>query len=425
MLKDVLGLNKNDVVSIVGAGGKTTMMFTLASELKKVCITTTTKILVPSADQYDELFIDDFPELKDRKNRVVITGPLFKNKKLTTLSETELDKVVDHFDYTIIEADGSNEKSLKGWKEHEPVINKHTTKTVGIVDISVVGKKCSDETVFRVELFKEMVDIDDEDINTSHLIQMIQHKKGLFKDSRGERVLFINKVEDDVSLDLALELAHKAYMLDTVDRVVIGSLFDQTYYLYSKGLTITGAILAAGLSSRMGTDKLSLDYQGKMIVEHVLEKIKHLPLLSCALVTQEDKFKHLEETYNVSILENKKYKLGISESIKLGVNEFSDGYMYFVGDQPFLSLKTLLGLISEFNLHETIVMCQSKKHTGNPAIFHKNQRAELLALEGEKGAKSITKSKVIHYVQVQEQELIDIDTKEQYETIIKHSKTHA
>ena len=46
-LSDYIGLEEKDVISFVGAGGKTTMMFKLAEELgrnSKVLVTTTTKI---------------------------------------------------------------------------------------------------------------------------------------------------------------------------------------------------------------------------------------------------------------------------------------------------------------------------------------------------------------------------------------------
>ena len=46
----ILDLVKKDIISFVGAGGKTTMMFKLAEELRlnnKVLVTTTTKIYVP------------------------------------------------------------------------------------------------------------------------------------------------------------------------------------------------------------------------------------------------------------------------------------------------------------------------------------------------------------------------------------------
>lgn len=59
-LDEILKIKKNDVISITGSGGKTSLMFYLANILKKkgsVLITTSTKIKVPEKDQVDELFL--------------------------------------------------------------------------------------------------------------------------------------------------------------------------------------------------------------------------------------------------------------------------------------------------------------------------------------------------------------------------------
>src|SRR4030067_2624843 len=61
-LKGALGLREREVISLVGAGGKTTLMFRLARELvldgKKVVTTTTTKILEPLSGETAFLFVD-------------------------------------------------------------------------------------------------------------------------------------------------------------------------------------------------------------------------------------------------------------------------------------------------------------------------------------------------------------------------------
>ena len=71
-LDEILKIKKNDVISITGSGGKTSLMFYLANILKKkgsVLITTSTKIKVPEKDQVDELFLSfDSYEKKDYKN---------------------------------------------------------------------------------------------------------------------------------------------------------------------------------------------------------------------------------------------------------------------------------------------------------------------------------------------------------------------
>src|SRR4030043_2196231 len=65
-LEESLGLKAKELISLVGAGGKTTLMFRLAKELvaggKKVVTTTTTKILEPTSDETAFLIVNQDEE---------------------------------------------------------------------------------------------------------------------------------------------------------------------------------------------------------------------------------------------------------------------------------------------------------------------------------------------------------------------------
>src|SRR5437868_15433333 len=68
VLSDLLDLPPRPLISIVGAGGKTTTMYTLASELaqrgKRVITTTTTNIYFPKQDETDTpIFAAETPTL--------------------------------------------------------------------------------------------------------------------------------------------------------------------------------------------------------------------------------------------------------------------------------------------------------------------------------------------------------------------------
>lgn len=61
-LKEIIGIKNNSIISIVGCGGKTTLMYSLANELKtynKVLVSTTTKIFSPTKDEVDYLAIGE------------------------------------------------------------------------------------------------------------------------------------------------------------------------------------------------------------------------------------------------------------------------------------------------------------------------------------------------------------------------------
>ena len=79
-ISELLKIKKNDIISITGSGGKTTLMEKLAEELKqkgRVLVTTTTKIRRPSEESVDFIF-DSFEEYKkmNNSNAIVAIGNL-------------------------------------------------------------------------------------------------------------------------------------------------------------------------------------------------------------------------------------------------------------------------------------------------------------------------------------------------------------
>lgn len=229
-----IGLKKNDIVSIVGAGGKTTLMFRLAQENKihaKVLATTTTKIYMPTKETADIICIGENniykPGIAEKAGIYVFGLGVNAENKIIGLKEEHLDKVVPGFDYTIIEADGAKGKRIKGWDSYEPVIYKGTTKTIGVLDIQVLGMKASDENVHRIEEFCKLTRAEQGDyISIEHLLRLIINPLGLFKNAIGDKILFINKAESlqyqNNAKQLTNELAknHPGFL----NRIVIGSL---------------------------------------------------------------------------------------------------------------------------------------------------------------------------------------------------------
>jgi probable selenium-dependent hydroxylase accessory protein YqeC len=209
-----LNIKKNDVISIVGAGGKTTLMFTLAKESKqmdlKVLLLTTTKIGIPRKQNYD--FIDFTGNLFINKNKftpgIYINAPLVKNKnKVDSTDISKLKNQICKFDLILIEADGAAKKSLKAWEDYEPVIPEFTTKTIGIIDISSVDKEISEINIHRIEKFLKLTNSKiGAKITINHLKKIIESEKALFKNSKGEKILFINKVETEKNLQDAKKL---------------------------------------------------------------------------------------------------------------------------------------------------------------------------------------------------------------------------
>ena len=239
-LSNYIGLVKKDILSIVGAGGKTTMMFKLAEELRlgnKILVTTTTKIYLPSLDKCDFICTDKnnffkYSSMNENGSYVLGLG-INEENKILGLSIKDLDELVPYFDYILIEADGAKEKRLKAWSEFEPIIHWKTTKTIGIMDIQSLGMLINEDNIHRSKIFCEITGAHEgETVTLKHLTELILNPLGLFKGAKGEKILFINKAEDLNKLTLAKSLIEEIKLnpRTLIDDVIIGSLKNDTYY---------------------------------------------------------------------------------------------------------------------------------------------------------------------------------------------------
>ncbi|HUT70581.1 MAG TPA: selenium cofactor biosynthesis protein YqeC [Desulfatiglandales bacterium] len=242
-LRDALQIHPKEVISLVGAGGKTTLMFALARELtqkgKVVITSTTTKIFPPSSSETACVFVSkDEDELVDfiLKNagakRCITIGSelLADSRKLKGVSPFLVSRVIglNPVDYVIIEADGASQRPLKAPNpEYEPVIPSCTTLVIPVVGIDALGSQLSEERVFRSEIASRLTGVPLGEVVTADTIaRLILHPSGLATGSPAEaRIIpFINKVDLVPDLSVARNLAHEilAAKHPRIDRVVLG-----------------------------------------------------------------------------------------------------------------------------------------------------------------------------------------------------------
>ena len=111
-------------------------------------------------------------------------------------------------------------------------------------------------------------------------------------------------------------------------------------------------------------------------------------------VTQYEEIKEALLNTNINVVMNNNSNLGVSSSIKIGINfdKNADGYMFMVCDQPFISIQTLNSVIDNFIKGDKGIVCVGcGNNKGNPVIFSKKYINELLSLEGDNGGKVIIK----------------------------------
>lgn len=235
-LFDLIDLKNGDIVSVVGSGGKTTFMYKLSKELsnKKVIITTSTKMFIPKEDEkFNIIFLNESKNINLEKGINFLIGEIISENKFHTNVEL-IDENVYGFDYLLIESDGSKRKPLKGWNETEPVISKRTNKTVGIIPIDIIGKIAKEDIIHRIEKFSKISLISEgEEITPEAIANVISSKNGLFKNSVGEKILFLNKIENKKQYEMACKLLKILERKNiNINKIIGGSLLNESYFLF-------------------------------------------------------------------------------------------------------------------------------------------------------------------------------------------------
>ncbi|MBC2581808.1 molybdenum cofactor cytidylyltransferase [Clostridium sp. DJ247] len=187
---------------------------------------------------------------------------------------------------------------------------------------------------------------------------------------------------------------------------------------------ISAVILASGYGNRMGQNKLLLPYKGKTIIEHILDTVLSYPFHEIILIGREEEILNLAEKRHIkTVVNNHAYK-GQSESIKLAIQniDYTDGYIFFTGDQPLINLETIEFLVNTFNKNSNhIIVPKYKENRGSPVIFPKKFKGELLELNGDMGGRIVINhhlNDVIFAELDKGHVLFDVDTPEDYQTLL-------
>ena len=227
--EDIFDIKKNDIISITGAGGKTSLMASLALSLSKkgrVLVTTSTKIALPNSG-FDRIFTSFDEYFDDKKSRIVYLGEKVENKeKLASIGYENLSKILADFDYILIEADGCRNQPLKFWYSHEPVIYNFTNKVIGVLPIKIMGKKASGDFIYNYEDFSK--NIGTGIIDSRMIKKLISYNQGFYKNFDKDKYFFFNQVEskDDFS---NIEKFRKDFDFDDI-KLVYGSLKEGKFY---------------------------------------------------------------------------------------------------------------------------------------------------------------------------------------------------
>lgn len=187
-------------------------------------------------------------------------------------------------------------------------------------------------------------------------------------------------------------------------------------------MNIACVVTAAGLSRRFGGDKLAFPIEGKPMGIRCLELYASIPFSERLLVTSENRLylREAAEALQYEVLLNPRPEEGMGLSVALGtqavLEHVPDGILYAVGDQPYLTSKSVLALLEGFEREpDCIWVLGSKGKRGKPSIFPKSCFGELTQMQGDSGGRPVIRAHpdLLRMVEVDERELMDLDIREE------------
>jgi molybdenum cofactor cytidylyltransferase len=180
-------------------------------------------------------------------------------------------------------------------------------------------------------------------------------------------------------------------------------------------------ILAAGKSSRMGTAKQLLPVGKTTLLGLAIESAiqSKADKTYCVIGANSEAIQKSIERYAVEMIQNNDYQLGLSSSIKKGLeyleSKHYDAILIMLADQPKVDTAYLNQFIDELHKQPSKIIASSYSGVyGVPAIFPKSYVDQLLLLKGDKGAKDFLNSSKAQVIQLNNNQLTDIDTNQDY-----------
>lgn len=416
-LPDALGIGMGpELVAIVGGGGKTSLMFALAAALPgRVVMTTTTRIFAAQMKRAPAVvYANDLSPLSDALDahgRCLVVGRVDGDKAFGVDPDLPARLLArPDVDYVLVEADGSRMRPVKAPADHEPVIPTGTTLLVPVAGMDALEGPLA-EVAHRPDrimaITSDELRVASEEwrppdhnrvmtageapvvggrLTPAGLARVLAHPHGGLKGAppKARIVPFLNKVESAARLAAAREVARRLLVEPQIGRVALGAL--QTgQKVREVRRRVTAVVLAAGLSSRMGVNKLLLPWGDVPVLGRTLANVTESAVTDMVVVVGHDR----ERTEPIAahygrVVINESYAKGMLSSVQAAVGQLPanvDAALVVLGDQPMVGPAIIDELLAAYAGGPVgLVAPAHEGRRGNPVLIDRRYFAELMAL---------------------------------------------
>lgn len=204
-------LKQERCISIIGGGGKTTLLYTLGeifSKQHKTILTTTTHMMKPTHLLTHQLCLEENIEIIKRIDNLLYIALPFQGQKLKGPHETFLAQSLPYCDYMFIEADGARCLDIKYERDDEPAVPSFCDCVIQVIGIRALGKTLK-ECLHRYELATQAFHWKEDDIlDLDKIVKLIEHN---FSHTTCKRkIVVINQI------DMLTHMEHILKLKDTL-----------------------------------------------------------------------------------------------------------------------------------------------------------------------------------------------------------------
>lgn len=430
---------RGEVVSLIGAGGKTSLLVGLGYELAeagwRVLATTTLSMsahqleLMPRAMPLsagadaisDALTHDKFVYLYGTIERGIVKG----------LHPDDIPALLDALDSDVllVEADSADAKPLKAPLTGEPVIPSETTLILQVASLAALSATMDERGVYNARAMIDRYGFAEGTRIKSPWVALVLRDEQLGLQGvppEPRLVTFLNQTPSrGYERGRARLIAKLALRNNRISAVALGSIRG-VEPVHELQRPVGAVVLAAGMSTRMGQSKMMLPWaEGRTIIEHIVDQLAKSRLDHIVVVTghQAREVKTLLKPLDVEVVHNKSYKTGeMLSSLKVGLSAMPESVaasLVVLGDQPRLQPRVVYQVLTAYAQGKSDLIVPSyQMQRGHPILIGRRYWPEIHNIPQEGSLRDLMHAHAqrISYVEVDTDSILrDVDTPQDYE----------
>lgn len=443
------------VITVVGGGGKTSLLFRLADELvargQRVVTATTTRVAVhqlgrapallrlPGGRLQPEQWAALEQALAAHGHCFVVGSETLLNGKQAGVAAEVVDALAQQgaalgLDAIVVEGDGSRTLPAKAPAAHEPVIPACTTLVLSTLGLDAIGAPLDAEHVHRPEQVRALLGLPaagDERLTPAHAAALLVHPAGGAKDlpPGAQLVAVLNKADVPAHLApgrlIAAQLAHagRSALLAAAGNPAQPAVLERWG-------AVAAVLLAAGASRRFGSPKQLALLDGQPLVERAARcalaaGVQQLIVVTGAAapaVEQALAPLRREAGSRLQLVHNAEWSTGQSSSLRAALRTLlhepgaPQALLCLPVDQPWLPPALLRRMLAAWRSGADLVAAQVEGEAGGalrgaPALFDRSLFGELALIEGDQGGRSLLQrhAQRVAAIPAQPGWLVDVD----------------